>query len=357
MINFILNLRAIANFALLSAFVFLASCTPATSGITQLTDDYIAFSCHEVPKTEVDNLLANFSNSSVRGQMSGDLEEVREILAHLPDDHIQLLNAEVNNGFYITYENLGSGTQGVTQSGFSPTGPQNGACNWTKIAKPADLKYALLHEIGHCIHSVVGNTDQTLTYHGNNDSIAASYNSGMNRKFELQSMNPPVREYAFQDKYELFAEAYDNFYCSPEANQYLNRTFPDLHQLMDEKFGEPRWASQPSQGGSSGNSNQSIALNLLDNSSIEGGRYTNFLEILVPSNIEQLKLCYGAKESCLQTQASNVAVSVKTTTSTAKLLRTSTPITIQNNSAITIMGYDANNPSNPTVVRSVKFEI
>lgn len=353
-----LKLSPLLRLALMAALAI--SCTPIESDTKQLTD--VPFKCLEIPQSQVDTILRDFPNNFAQGPITADLNVVRNIVAHMPDEHIQDLAKEVNNGFNVYYSSIdgySSKTTGLTGVTFTDGGGMTlVSCSSMQIKGRGALDDALLHELGHCMQGLQQNKFPGEFSWENADVTKNIYDDGNGRKSQLQSMNPPVRSYAFSSKHELFAEAYDNYYCGSESNQYLKRTFPMMHQLMRDRFETPRWETSNSTTTPQNTDQESIGLHFVAGPSIQNGSYTNFLDVSLPANITQIKICYGDEATCRQSQTSNVAtVTSPIALPNRQTFRTSQTITIQNDSVLTVLGYDASNPSTPSIARDVRFGV
>ena len=379
----ITKLKTTMMSAACSALFLTTACTPPASSLKQLSDEN--FTCEQISDATVDSRLQNFPNSAVKGTLSADLQEVRQVLAQMPAEHLDDIIEQTSTGFEIIYSNdidpkyrdpndeygrnnisniANPLVRGITQGGgiSNNNGPFIQNCKFSSIKEKKDISWALLHEIGHCIQPLQQNKFPLDFQNDSNDKVYDIFIDGGNRKSQLQQMDPPVREYAFQSKHELFAESYSNYYCSPEANQYLNTTFPLMHALMTAKFEAPRWETDPT-GGTTEDPNtpgplpsSSITLKMDGTSTGGAAQYTNFLEIGVPANINQVRICYGIEATCLVDQTSNKTASL-VRSGDKNIFKTTETITVGKGSAITILGYDQANPSAVSMSRGVAFDL
>ncbi len=258
---------------------------------------------------------------------------VMQLMGNLPEEYIQhLFKANSQAGFQVIQEYLGPGTGGLTMLGYYS--------EWAKVA-PGSIDWALNHELGHALH-----------YYIDNESGGAIDNR-LNNAYYTDRNNPNVGSYATTQLAEWFAESFQSFYCSPEAQDFIKQNIPDTYAVLSEALVPARWDS---------NSRPSDLFKILaykeeanSNSYTNiGGNEYKFL-VSAPEGIEKIAVCWSGVSECRDDASKQNIYELKETLSNGLKVyyNESSKFNLTGKNIISVIGVDTNEEKNV----STQFEI
>jgi hypothetical protein len=207
---------------------------PNDSTINQLTDkDFACYLYSEGQRTahlrEMPPSMVDFGSFR-----QGNPEDVKNQLTGIPKPLLEYLYGRTTqNRFSISEARLGRGTMGVTLlRGFNALAMEPESIRIAAV--PEAVNFALQHEVGHAIESQVKRNDPQR----NQQNWRIAFQEGLN--------NRKLRAYARESAGEYFAESFANFYCSPDAHNFISQELPQTYRLLRDILPPPRW--EESQG-------------------------------------------------------------------------------------------------------------
>ena len=195
---------------------------------------------------------------------------------------------------------------------------------------PSAVDFALQHELGHAIEGRVR-------------QLNPDFGNSLRNFFSQERGNPNLRSYARSSAPEYFAEAFANFYCSADAQSFIESNLPQTYQLMKSSLEPASWDFLDLDGIS-----KDIWLQLVVDQD------KPVVEIAAPLAVKKVGLCKGSKEEC----SKNPEMLVKFVDSPTKItdrivFRSEYGITIEKNLQLTIMLFDKKDK--PYAARTVEF--
>ena len=257
----------------------------------------------------------------------GKVDRVKNQLTGLPRPYLEWLFAlRAQNGFRIAERNLGSGVMGVTVRNGSTGVPSS-----VDVTTRADaVDFALQHEIGHALETRV------LELNG-------SFANAFNTAYRTERNNQNLRSYARSSAIEYFAEAFANFYCSKDAQEFIASNVPETYALLKKSF-LPASFDEPSVATAS----TDTWLMLVDD------RDQTHLDISFPTSIKKAALCKGTSEECTKNPAVFVALTPSPTKISGRaVFRSESEIKVERNLKLTVLVYDTNDKVR--AAKSVEF--
>jgi len=202
------------------------------SEVTQLTEKPMG--CQLYPSREQEIHLSDmpprFINSG--SFRVNNVENVKNHLTGIPRKLLGFLySVHATNGFNISERNSFPGAVGVTYfvRGFRGENVPTKIEITPAVPGVSDpVHFALQHEVGHAVENFVKK----------NVPSAAQIWQGL---FQAGRTNVAIRPYARSTQQEFFAETFNNFYCSPEANEFLKAQLPRTHAELSKILPPPRW--------------------------------------------------------------------------------------------------------------------
>lgn len=257
----------------------------------------------------------------------GKVDRVKNQLTGMPRPYLEWLFAlRAQNGFRIGERNLGPGVMGVTVRNGSTGIPLS-----VEVAARADaIDFALQHEIGHALETRV------LELNG-------SFASAFNTAYRNERSNQNLRSYARSSATEYFAEAFANFYCSKDAQEFIASNVPETYALLKKSF-LPASFDEPS----AATAGKDTWLMLVDD------REQTYLDVSFPASVKKAALCKGSSEECTK----NPTIFATLTSSPTKIsgravFRSESEIKFERNLKLTVLVYDTSDKVH--AAKSVEF--
>lgn len=313
----------------------LVGCGPITSesDIHQLTQKQ--FKCVDFTAAEESAALADMPANFIRkdGFSADEMERLHNGLTSLPRSHLDYFYAAHDaNGFAVSERDIvyqgKTGYIGLT--GYNPEWP-----TYLYISpKENSANNCFVHELGHAFDVKVRLDNRSSDfnfareiddlYEGEGKTAAANTSDGLE----------PMREYATNTVKEFFAESYQNFYCGPEAHNYLKAKLPSTYELLSKVLEAPKWLST-----SLGGQEIKIALEQINT------QY--FIKLALPANSYTLRVCSTKDAAACRNENSIAMISETSTNANWKIYRTKDPVMLVNGVTfpLTIQGWKEGNSS------------
>ena len=221
-----------------------------------------------------------------------------------------------------------------------------GSAKWvdSNVSNP----YAeLLHEMG---HAVVGLGDTYAGFAG--QCQAGKPESNMCWGGYGPRRDPNIYSGLWEDDIEGTQERYLLLY--PDSQAPANASSIDAEAPLDVTNPWPTDGS--GSNGTSNNSGSPITVHLMEGKS-STYNYTSYLEVAVPNNINQVRICYGDNSTCLTSQAANAPAAYTRSSLSKSIFKTASTVTVKDGSVVTILGYDSSNTAIPSISRSLRFNV
>ena len=219
----------------------LLACSPTTktnqSTVRGLTD--ANYSCADYSQDVMNAVTSRTPSNMPHGFTQDQMSVFYKHYAGIPKAYQDYLAAGFNQGTFagIFPAQLGGiydangrlmYVMGLTQ--WTQNGPQ-----WVEITnqRPGALEFALQHEIGHAMMVGVANTAK---------GQAADFYNQRNAVYYEGANNPQIRGYAKTNANEYFAEAFANYYCSPESNDFIKYQLPKTYAFLNSVLEAPVWS-------------------------------------------------------------------------------------------------------------------
>jgi hypothetical protein len=291
-----------------------------SSDVNQLTAKMI--DCVEYPEAQIQANLTGMPDGFFRKNtwQTKDLQRARNALAGVPSEYLQwLYQAHQRNNFYIFQRPLGGSTIGLTQFGSDwPDYIQITNKDWA-----AD--FALQHEVGHAMQVKLRR--------------AQGFQRLLQDGYQKESRNSKLRSYARTSTAEYFAESFNNFYCSQEANRFIQEQLPTTYAFLKSRLLPPRWEST---GGLPGGSSTITTDPYLKLGAVDAADQAIPLTIAAASSAVRAGLCRGDKQSCTSTKREDIRFqTAPTLVGDRKLFASLTGISPVADEVVTLLIFDA----------------
>jgi len=257
----------------------------------------------------------------------GKVERVKNHLTGVPRPYLEwLFSLRGQNGFRIAERNLGPGTLGVTMRSIPSLVP-----SYIDLSARSDaVDGALLHEIGHAVENRAREANRSFA-----DRIVTAFRGESNTR--------TIQSYARTSATEYFAEAFSNFYCSKDAQEFIASNLPETYALLKSSLLPASFAGfDPSALA------KDTWMQLTDDSS------ETHLEVSLPSAVKKVALCKGKKDDCTKTPTVFTAMTSSSTKITGRTVyRSERALEIETDLQLTVLVYDDNDKA--TAVKTVEF--
>ncbi len=245
---------------------------PAKSSLSQVSERY--YECVNQDESTAKYIFKDAPANFFSGWSQSEQMNVMRLMGNLPDEYIKhLFESNRVEGFQVIQQYLGSGIEGVTELGYHPS--------WVKVS-PGDVDTALNHELGHALDFYLENETG-----GIQNKI---YNA-----YYREKDHAGIGWYAKTDGPEWFAEAFQSFYCSPEAQDFMKQNTPDTYSILNQSLLPARWDS---------NSKPSDTFKILAyEDTADSGTYSNLSNgykfmVSAPEGIEEVAVCWSGVVEC-----------------------------------------------------------
>jgi len=290
-----------------------------TSSLSQISDQ--RYECIDQSDTDAKYVFREAPSNFFANWSESEQLEVMRRMGNLPDEYIEhLYKANSNAGFQVLQEPLGSGIAGLTMLGYYS--------EWAKVA-PGQVDWALNHELGHALH-----------YYVDESTGGGTVDNKVNSAYQSESNSPGVGSYATTGLYEWFAEAFQSYYCSPEAQDFMKQSVPETYAIFQESLVPARWDSNAAPS--------DLFKVLAYKEPTSTTTYTNISNkeykflISVPEGVKNVSLCWGAVSECRDDTSKQKTYELKETLANGKRIFYNDtavfPLSSQN--TISVIGVD-----------------
>jgi hypothetical protein len=251
---------SVGSFVFLLLLFFSVACekksTPVHSDIKYLQNDDI--DCAAPSTSRLEEVQGMFPQNFVRGFTGNAHDIAMKRLALIPNRDLKHLIWTYDKGVLKGIYPAGSGIFGVagltTLVGGSTKNGHRGMVAISVTTTMQQVGFALQHEVGHAVEIVAEEaaaaTDQYSNFSAQTLAMRSEMVAANARKPGL------IRSYAMSNAGESWAEAYANFYCSPESNRFIKDNLPKTYQFLRAVLEPPVWENggeadtdPPSNGG------------------------------------------------------------------------------------------------------------
>jgi hypothetical protein len=233
-----INASSKATIALSLAMV-LSSCgvsPPKNSRISQLTNKN--FVCQNPGKLRTDSVTGRMPGGMIHGWSGAEMDIAMSHFSSIPDNYENFLaglyKSQDFEGIYPAP--LETGSNGSVMGATSIVTVSDGRVfpKWIQItdAVPNGLQFALQHEVGHAVENFIRISARGVKF---------QFDSKKKDMFQEGSNNPLIRGYARSSAGEYFAEAFANFYCSPESHELIRQELPLTFEFLTNVLDAPVW--------------------------------------------------------------------------------------------------------------------
>ena len=309
------------------------SCVKPISTTKQVSQQ--EFQCDQQNPAQVAQAFSRVQEGMFQGWDPQNLELGKGLMASMPAEYLDHLNNSMAMagfkislvGNVVSCSNPGEDTSGVagcTSLGEYPT---------FSDVRTDQVHHALIHELGHGLKFFVASNPA-----GKNSGGSGSFENDLDMVFNNEGRaNGFVAGYARSTTDEYFAESFNTFYCSAEANNWIKSNLPMTADFLNRWLLPPTWTNPNSgngqggggpfiPGGGPGNFNRPVAIPIvnasdialrLDTATTPG---TATLYAGTQPNVSSLQFCMSLdREACMNTGVDGVpgvipgAVQVKLT--------------------------------------------
>ncbi len=315
--------------------LILVGCGPVTteSDIKQLTQK--PFKCHDFTPAEEAAALADMPESFIRtsGFSEVEMERLRNGLTSVPREHLDFFyEAHDANGFAVSEREIvyqgKTGYIGLT--GYNSEYP-----TYLYISpKENSADNCFVHELGHAFDVKVRRENRSADFNFAREIDRLYQGEGMRAAANKSDGLAAMRAYATNTVKEYFAESYQNFYCGPEAHNYLKAKLPTTYELLSKVLKAPTWMSS-----TLGGQDIKIALQQIN------GQY--YIKLALPVNSYTLRVCSTKDAASCQNENAITMVSETSLSGKWKFFRTKDPVALVNGATfpLTIQGWKEGNAS------------
>jgi hypothetical protein len=227
----------------------------------------------------------------VSAQFGSELPTVMARLGGIPNTYLNHLVANYNAGLFkgISPQSYKDPrTAGMTELIDGQTEAGNSGFIAISIStRPGSADFSLQHEIGHGAETLIA-------------GLAARRGIRFSQRMrsmlmELALHRDVIRPYALTDVNEAFAEAFANYYCSPESKQFIeNRLSKATAPFLKAVLEPPHWESGFNQPPEVKAGEIFVALEPITEST------EAYIRLAAEAAVTHLSLCQEPKESCLK---------------------------------------------------------
>ena len=194
-----------------------------------------SYDCYQAPAERINKIKA-LPAGFISGYSGGQLDVAIGRVALIPDRDLNHLlwtyQTGVLHGIKGTFTFFAAGvtylTSGRTKSGFSEMVATSITTGTTQSG------FALQHEIGHAVEIVAREAAQGGAY--------SDFSGALNKVYgELMSKGSLIRSYAKSKPSESWAEAYANYYCSPDSKAFIQKNLPFTYGFLSAVLVPPLW--------------------------------------------------------------------------------------------------------------------
>jgi hypothetical protein len=199
------------------------------------------YNCFSPPAERLSAVQGRIPSGFITGYAEGQMPVLLNRIALIPDRDTGYLFDNFKAGILRGIAPSGGGIFGIAgvtslSAGTSPAG-NSGLVAREIGTGPNQVGFALQHEIGHAVEILAADYAMTTQYKDFPATLTQLQN-------EL-SRRGDVRSYAKSSPNEAWAEAYSNFYCSPESNDFIKSNLPFTHGLLRAVLVPPIWEATP----------------------------------------------------------------------------------------------------------------
>lgn len=313
--------------------LFLAGCKPANdfSRSKYLTPkDY---KCYEPTNARLNEVQSMLPQGFVSASFGSLTPTVINRLAGIPNDYLQHLIDRFKSRKFVGFapENLGGGVAGLTRL----EGRNEDEMYAKSIALRMDsVGFALQHEVGHALETFVKLEARKRKI---------NFNSGFQAIFSEVQKSPGIRAYARSSVNESWAEAFANFYCSPESKEFIDggsksRGLPQTSSFLAQVLIQPQWLATTPNGPTSSSSDLFVALTADSNVSDESAQ----LHVSTLTSVDSVEFCVpGSETLCTASSKYYQRLDTSTDRLERRFFSAKNPIKLQNELVLLMVGRSA----------------
>lgn len=223
-------------------------------------------------------------------------------MAGIPDTYLDWMSTRAASDNFRIYT-----ARSTTLSSFTKWGGRDDKISVDRSAWGFD--YSLQHEVGHYVEMYASTTGATQRGYSE-DQFDRELQQVATLAFNNPKLNSYPKGYYNRNRgayyAEFWAEAFNSFYCSEEANQNFSETFPEVYAFVSKYLEAPVWGSN---GGQGYKPPTEIKIMLYS-----AKQTPNVLSAYVagPKTMTGLTVCYENKENCDANSAGTVSVDLST---------------------------------------------
>lgn len=288
------------------------------SDLNQLTDQ--GFKCVEYTPEEQSQKLSGMPAEFLAPETwtTTTLARAKNALAGIPKNYLDYMySLNKFNGFTISRRPLeSSSTIGVT--------------TFTNVALKVEINtqgfapdFAVQHEVGHVIDVALDGKD-------------ASFQADYAALYQQEGGNPKLRSYAGSAPAEFFAEAFNNFYCGPKANDFLKNELPKTYAFLKTNLQTPVFEETATVDPKTLSRDVFVAFDETKTSADPVPVYAS-----LDSGLSKAALCKGDLETCAKTAREDIKFSLDShQISGRKVFKSGTGLLPRSGDQFTLLAFD-----------------
>lgn len=200
------------------------------------------YNCFNPPAERLSAVEGRIPSGFISGYAADKMPVLLNRIALIPDRDTGYLFDNFKAGILRGIAPSGGGIFGIAgvtslSAGTSPAG-NSGLVAREIGTGPNQAGFALQHEIGHAVEILAADYAMPTQY--------KDFPAALTQLQNELSRRGDVRSYAKSSPNEAWAEAYSNFYCSPESNDFIKSNLPFTHGLLRAVLVPPIWEATPS---------------------------------------------------------------------------------------------------------------
>lgn len=200
------------------------------------------YNCFNPPAERLSLVQGRIPSGFITGYAADQMPVLLNRIALIPDRDTGYLFDNFKAGILRGIAPSGGGLFGIAgvtslSAGTSPAG-NSGLVAREIGTGPNQVGFALQHEIGHAVEILAADYAMKTQY--------KDFPATLTQLQGELSRRGDVRSYAKSSPNEAWAEAYSNFYCSPESNDFIKSNLPFAHGLLRAVLVPPIWEASPS---------------------------------------------------------------------------------------------------------------
>ena len=206
------------------------------------------FACTNLSAAVVQKSTAEIPQNFFTGFDSSDQTLIYQRMAEIPEVYRTYMYRQFRSGIFggvVADDSISPAVGLTTLQGFDMLDMKPRYMQIASGVFPDAINFSLIHEMGHAVEGLVSQQAQAkgLDHERERDSL---FNEG--------ASNASLRGYARSNPTEYWAEAFNNFYCSPDSQAFIKEQLPKTYQYLTTVLEPAVWPqdgnSQINTGGS-----------------------------------------------------------------------------------------------------------